>query len=97
MDHLVQFTISIDDAHIAQMVEERAANELKEQALKVVKSTVGEPDNYWNKGMSEKGLQVVRQFLDENRDYIVAAAAKDIADRVMRSKKMKDRIVEETK
>jgi hypothetical protein len=58
---------------------------------------VGEPDNYWNKGMSQACLNVVREFLNDNRDYIVQEAAKEIATRAMRSKKMKDRIVEETK
>lgn len=97
MDHLVQFTISIDDAHIAQMVEKNAADELVNQVTKVVKSTVGEPDNYWNKGMSQTCLNVVREFLNDNRDYIVQEAAKEIATRAMKSKKMKDRIVEEAK
>ena len=37
MDHLVQFTISVDDAHIAQMVESRAAEAMEHEVLKVCK------------------------------------------------------------
>lgn len=35
MDHLVQFTISIDDAHIAKLVEDEAAKALTDEVLKV--------------------------------------------------------------
>lgn len=93
MDHLVQFTISIDDAHIAKLVERESAKVLSDEVIKVVKKTVGD-GSYWGEGMSSKALEQVYQFLEDNKDYIIQETAKEIATRVMRSKKTKDTILE---
>lgn len=94
MDHLVQFTISIDDAHIADLVEKKAAEKLEAEVIKVVKATVGEEKGYWSYGMNKQALAVIEKYLESNKDYIVQEAAKEIATRVMRSKKTKDAVLE---
>ena len=94
MDHLVQFTISIDDAHIAKMVEENAAKALTDEVLKIVKAEIGTPRDYFGGGMSDRALREVREILEANKDYIIQEAAKEIANRVMRSKKTKDAVLE---
>lgn len=93
MDHLVQFTISIDDAHITNLVEKEAARVLSDEVIKVVKKTVGD-DSYWGDGMSKQALGEVYKFLEAHKDYIIQESAKEIATRVMRSKKNKDAIME---
>lgn len=93
MDHLVQFTISIDDAHIAKLVEYEAAKVLSDEVIKVVKKTVGD-DSYWGDGMSKQALGEVTKFLETHKDYIIQESAKEIAARIMRSKKNKDAIME---
>lgn len=93
MDHLVQFTISIDDAHIAKLVEDRAAKTLEDEVIKVVNRTVG-GTSYWGDGMSKQALEQVYKFLEDHQDYIIQEAAKEIANRVMRSKKTKDAVLE---
>ena len=93
MDHLVQFTISIDDEHIANLVEKQAASVLSDEVIKVVKKTVGD-DSYWGDGMSKQALEEVHKFLEDHKDYIIQETAKEIAARVMRSKKNKDAILE---
>jgi hypothetical protein len=45
----------------------------------------------------KQALYCYKEVLESYKDEIIAEAAKDIADRVMRSKKMRDRIAEETK
>lgn len=57
MDHLVQFTISIDDAHIAQVVEQKAAETLEDEVLKVCKSHIGVERNYWGDGQPGPALK----------------------------------------
>lgn len=94
MDHLVQFTISIDDAHIAKMVEEKAAKALTDEVLKIVKAEIGTPRDYYSNGMSDKALREFRELLDVNKDYIVQEAAKEIANRVMKSKKSREAVIE---
>ena len=93
MDHLVQFTISIDDAHITKLVETEAARVLSDEVIKVVKKTVGD-GSYWGEGMSKSALAEVTKFLEAHQDYIIQESAKEIATRVMRSKKTKDAILE---
>lgn len=93
MDHLVQFTISIDDAHIAKLVEDRAAKTLEDEVIKVVKKTVGD-GSYWGDGMSELALKEVYKFLEAHKDYIIQETAKEIANRVMRSKKTREAVLE---
>lgn len=93
MDHLVQFTISIDDAHIAKLVEDRAAKTLEDEVIKVVKKTVGD-GSYWGEGMSNQALGEVTKFLEAHKDYIIQETAKEIATRVMRSKKTKEAVLE---
>lgn len=93
MDHLVQFTISIDDAHIAKLVEDRAARTLEDEVIKVVKKTVGD-GSYWGDGMSKQALEEVSKFLEAHKDYIIQEAAKEIANRVMRSKKTREAVLE---
>ena len=93
MDHLVQFTISIDDKHIAKLVENEAARVLSDEVIKVVKRTVGDT-SYWGDGMSKQALGEVTKFLEAHKEYIIQESAKEIATRMMRSKKNKDAIME---
>ena len=93
MDHLVQFTISIDDAHIAKLVEDGAAKSLENEVIKIVKKTVGY-DSIWGDVMSEQALKEVTKFLEAHKDYIIQKTAEEIATRMMRSKKTKDAILE---
>lgn len=93
MDHLVQFTISIDDAHIAKLVEYEAAKVLSDEVIKVVKKTVGD-DSYWGDGMSKQALGEVTKFLEAHKDYIIQESAKEIATRIMKNKKYKDAVIE---
>ena len=91
MDHLVQFTISIDDAHIAQMVEKEAAKAMQDEVLKVCKSHIGCERHYW--GNEEPGpmlKKAVDQFMNDNREEIINKAADKLAERLSRTKIVKE-------
>ena len=101
MDHLVQFTISIDDAHIAQMVEQKAAKAMEDEVLKVCKSYIGCERNYW--GDNEPGpalKKAIDDFMNDNREEIIDRAADKLAVRLSRIKIVKEaaakRVLEET-
>lgn len=100
MDHLVQFTISIDDKHIAQMVEKEAAKAMQDEVLKVCKSHIGCERDYW--GNSEPGpllKKALEDFMADNREEIIDKAADKLAKRLSRTKIVKEaaaqRILEE--
>lgn len=101
MDHLVQFTISIDDAHIAQMVEKEASKALKDEVINVCQSHIGCKREYW--GNTEPGpmlKKAVDQFMNDNREEIIDKAADKLAERLSRTKIVKEaaakRVLEET-
>lgn len=91
MDHLVQFTISIDDKHIAQMVEQKAAKTMEDEVLKVCKSYIGCERNYW--GDNEPGpvlKKAIEDFMKDNREEIIDKAADKLAERLSRTKAVKE-------
>jgi hypothetical protein len=91
MDHLVQFTISIDDAHIAKMVEDEAAKAMKDEVLKVCKSHIGCERDYW--GNSEPGPMLKKaldDFIKDNREEIIEKASDKLAERLSRTKIVKE-------
>ena len=91
MDHLVQFTISIDDNHIAQMVEKEAAKAMRDEVLKVCKSHIGCERDYW--GNSEPGPMLKKaldDFMKDNREEIIDKAADKLAERLSRTKVVKE-------
>ena len=97
MDHLVQFTISIDDAHIAKMVEDKAARTLSDEVLKKCKVAVGE--GHWNGFEVGPALKnELEIFFRDNKDAIIEAAADKLAEKMIRTKAVKEavkKVVEE--
>lgn len=101
MDHLVQFTISIDDAHIAKMVEAEAAKAMKDEVLNVCKSQIGGEANYWGSGEPGPLLKkAIGDFMKDNREEIIDRAADKLAERLSWTKAVKEaaakRVSEET-
>ena len=91
MDHLVQFTISIDDKHIAQIVEQKAAKTMEDEVLKVCKSQIGCEAKYW--GNNEPGPMLKKaldEFIKDNREEIIDKAADKLAERLSRTKAVKE-------
>lgn len=91
MDHLVQFTISIDDAHIAQVVEQKAAKAMEDEVLKVCHSHIYcERDHWGNKEPGPMLKKAVDQFMNDNREEIIDKAADKLAERLSRTKIVKE-------
>ena len=97
MDHLVQFTISIDDAHIAKMVEDKAARALTDEVQKKCKTAVGE--EHWGDFIVGPALKKeLEKFFRDNKDDIIEAAADKLAEKMIRTKAAKEavkKVVEE--
>lgn len=96
MDHLVQFTISIDDNHIAQMVEQKAAKAMEDEVLKICKKYIYEErNNYWEQDkLGEPIKKEIRDFLDANKDAIIDETSKKLAEKMMRTKAIKEALID---
>lgn len=95
MEHLVQFTISVDDENIVKHVSENAEKKIIADLKKEVGRRIFQSDGYSlycsTKGYDEHHLNSWAQsqftgFLEHHKDEIILLAAKDLANRLARSK-----------
>ena len=100
MDHIFNIAIHMDDEHIKQQVAAKAEKEIMSNLTKEVGRVIFEKTNYYyshgdNKGYNENHLSnwtkmQFDNFLKEHKDAIIAGAAKELADRLARSKAGKE-------
>ena len=103
MDHIFNIAIHMDDEHIKQQVAAKAEKEIMSNLTKEVGCVIFEKDaysGYYNshgnrKGYNENHLSAWAknrfiEFLDTHKDAIIAGAAKELADRLARSKAGKE-------
>lgn len=98
MEHVIQFAVGIDDDRIVNLVEENASKhiigELKQQVANRIFSA-----NYYDKNadpsrdqLSEASVQIVSDFLKANKDTIVERASEILADKMFKSKTIREKI-----
>lgn len=98
MEHVVQFAVGIDDQRIVNLVEENASKqiigELKQQvANRIFRSSYyGQNVDPYHDKLSDTSERIVSGFLNENKDIIVQRASEILADKMFRSKTMRDKI-----
>lgn len=98
MEHVIQFAVGIDDDRIVSLVEENASKqiigELKQQVANRIFSS-----NYYGKNadpsrdqLSEASVKIVSDFLKDNKDNIVERASEILADKMFKSKTIREKI-----
>ena len=96
MEHIVQFAVGIDDERIVNLVTEHAEKEIIKDLKQDVANRIFQP--YYYKGNADPkkdrlscfSENLVKEFLEENKEYIIDKAATILADRLFRSKKGKE-------
>ena len=96
MDHIFNIAIHMDDEHIKQQVAVKAEKEIMSNLTREVGRVIFEKTSYYNsygnnKGYNENNLSnwakmQFDNFLKEHKDEIIAGAAKELADRLARTK-----------
>lgn len=102
MEHIFQVAISMDDDRIKESVAQKAEREITANLTKEVGRVIFEKyDPYYNngRGVREKGYnenllsnwskRQFEQFLTDHKDEIIKGAAKELADRLVRTKAAK--------
>ena len=98
MEHVIQFAVGIDDDRIVNLVEENASKQiigdLKQQVANRIFSA-----NYYDKNadpsrdqLSEASVKIVSDFLKDNKDNIVERASEILADKMFKSKTIREKI-----
>ena len=90
MEHILQFGINIDDNAIVMAVKEKAEKEIIEKLTSEVGAKIFQKEYYAKKYnpncLSSWTEDLVVKFLYDHKTEIVDAAAKVLADRLVRTK-----------
>lgn len=96
IEHIVQFGISIDDEQIKKTIEKNAMQQVVATFRNdIIKEMVGK-NNYTKSDYSTKMWnsinEQIKTFLDENREEIIEIASEKLAERLAKTKKVKDMV-----
>jgi hypothetical protein len=93
MEHPIQFSIEFDDAILKKRIVDNAERQVLKTITDEVKAELfgcdyyGRPrSNYVAEWVHEK----VKAFLEENKGEIIDQASKELADRLLRSKNVRE-------
>lgn len=96
IEHIVQFGISIDDEQIKKTIERNAMQQVVATFRNdIIKEMIGK-NNYTKSDYSTKMWNAINEeiktFLDENSEEIIEIASEKLADKLSKTKKVKDMI-----
>ena len=94
MEHIFQFAINVEDEKIVQTIEQQAERQVIGMICSKVEDIIYQKSYY---GTNKKDISPLRNIvnkkvddiLKENKDFILAEAAKILADRLLRTKAAK--------
>lgn len=98
MEHIVQIAFDFDDERVRQTIE----NTVKKEVIDGIQTDItnalihnfGSWNGAWNRSKENALVDLMRErtdeFLKENKDVILEAAAKNLSERLARSKKGKE-------
>ena len=96
MEHIIQIGISIDDEQIKKTIEKNATQQVVATFRNdVIKEMTGK-HNYTKYEYSLEMLKVINEqigtFLDANREEIIEIASEKLAERLVKTKKVRDMV-----
>lgn len=96
MEHIFNIAINMDDDRIKEAVANKAEKEIMANLTREVGQIIFEKTSYYAYGNNNKGYNPnclsdwakmqFEQFLKDHKDEIIAGAAKELADRLARTK-----------
>ena len=90
MEHIFQIAINVDDQRIQESVYKSAETEIVRQCAQEFKKVVFNCDRWGQAGVSEWTKDQFAAFMERNRDEIIEKAAEVLADRLSRSKAVRE-------
>lgn len=102
MEHLIQMTINVDDKKIVESIERNAEKTITENLDKEVKKIIFNFENDWYgngriRGVSDWTKDRLNEFLEKHKDQIVDLASDKLADKMYKSKKVREVMTESVK
>lgn len=98
MEHIVQIAFDFDDERVRQTIENTVKKEVIDGIQADITKTLLRNFGSWNCSkesalvdlMRERTDNFLKDFLKENKDVILKAAAKNLSERLAKSKKGKE-------
>ena len=102
MEHLIQMTINVDDKKIVESIERNAEKTITENLDKEVKKSIFNFENDWYgngriRGVSDWTEDRLNEFLEKHKDQIINLASDKLADKMYKSKKVREIMTESVK
>ena len=102
MEHLIQMTINVDDKKIVESIERNAEKTITENLDKEVKKIIFNFENDWYgndliRGVSDWTEDRLNEFLEKHKDQIIDLASDKLADKMYKSKKVRETMTESVK
>ena len=93
MEHIIQLAISVEDEKIVKRVEQTAEEQIIDRITKKVEGIIYEKRFYGSDTSDEPLRRMVREqiekVIEENKETILDAASKHLADKLARTKAAK--------
>lgn len=98
---IINIPLQIDDATIQGQISKDYEKKVKDIiAVRIEEMLADEYRGYWGESQTskaKKGLALlvtahIKEFLDSNRDVIVEAASKELAEKLYRTKRVKEAV-----
>lgn len=83
MEHIVQFGISVDDTYIKNKIEEHGYED-------VIKAIINKAYSEMNQRINFNEQNLMKEFLDKNKETIIERAVNNITASIKSSKKYKE-------
>lgn len=94
MEHIVQIAFNFDDERVRQTIENTVKKEVIDGIQMDITKTLLRNFGSWNCSKESALIDLMRErtdnFLKENKDVILEAAAKNLSERLFKSKKGKE-------
>ena len=100
MEHIIQFAVGIDDDAIVKNVTKHAEESITKELTQQVRDRLFE-SGYYKQHATEKDPlnaysdRLLTKWLDDHKDEIVDKAAKFLAEKLARTKVVKERVAKE--
>lgn len=92
MEHLVSFTVSLDDDRIEELVLKSAVKEITKDLTKKVEKIIYKRDTWEGDDLSRFVCDEIKGFLEVNREDIIDRAAAKLAESLKRTKAVKEKV-----
>lgn len=90
MEHIVQFAIGIDDEAIQKRIENNAYNDILQILIKDAKMDL--PKLFGTVNWRLMIDESIKAFIQENKEVIIEAAAKELCDSFRRTKAFREKM-----